>query len=367
MSKQIILAISKTPLQKLHRRTARIPISQTPARSVLLTPALKSLRVDDDSDDETVAEIQLENPFLDEKDQQLLSPSYVTTDLDASSLEDEEGTIDPVTDSQLMTTPYLDQFDLAFNCKYNLIICQPCGAGLPLAAVHKHLTITSCERMRWHEHIGIWKSTMVVLPHQPSVSRVPSKTAFTKAIVESLQEADLIQKRSDILSACSSTEWIETSHELTQPVPPAVLGLRVFHNAYQCHICEKFYLTSNSMEHHYSQEKHGGSATDALPSKTVQTLAENRPYISYFEVVDNADQSDLSLSSSACNPPSDSDEDGFLEAERLLEAKQRFVMPLVKTTTPTIDLRQVLPVYHELRIHEFLSRFSDIRPTLRRP
>ena len=64
---------------------------------------------------------------------------------------------------------------------------------------------------------------------------------------------------------------------------------------------------------------------------------------------------------------SDGDEDDFLEAARLLEAKQHFVMPLVKTTTPTSDLRQVLLVYHELRIHEFLSRVSNIRPTLCRP
>jgi hypothetical protein len=174
--KQIVLAISKIPAQKLPRTTARILISQAPARSVSLTPALKSMRIDDDSDDETLAEIPLENPFLDETDP---SPSYASANLDASPLEDEEeGINDSVADCQLVTTSYLDQFDLAFNRKYNLIICLPCGSGLPLVALHKHLTITSCERMLWQEHMGIWKSTKVVLPHQPSVSRLPPKAAF---------------------------------------------------------------------------------------------------------------------------------------------------------------------------------------------
>jgi hypothetical protein len=311
----------------------------------------------EDSDDETVAEIEIENPFIKETDPRL-SPLYPSANVDASALED-----DSDTDSQLVTTSYLDQFDLAFNRKYKLIICQPCGSGVPLVALHKHLTTTSCERMMWQEHVGIWKSTKVVLPHQPSVTSPPPKTAFTRAIVESLQEADLIHDQCDILSACGQKEWFEASHALTPPISPAVIGLRVFHNAYQCHICEKIHLTWNSISSHYSKAKHGGSVADAFGSKTVQTLTENRSYISYFEVVDNADQSDHSPSLSAHNQ----DEDDFLEAERLLEAKQRFVMPLVKTATPTSDLRQVLPVYHELRIHEFLSRFSDIRPTLRRP
>src|SRR5258707_289017 len=139
MSKQTLLAISKTPTQKSPRRTTRIPISQTPARSVFLTPALKSMLVYEDSDDETVAEIEIENPFINETDPRL-SPLYPSANVDASALED-----DSDTDSQLVTTSYLDQFDLAFNRKYKLIICQPCGSGVPLVALHKHLTTTSCD------------------------------------------------------------------------------------------------------------------------------------------------------------------------------------------------------------------------------
>ena len=324
--------------------------------------------VDDDSDDETVAEIQLENPFIDETDQQPLSPSCAAADLGLSAaLEDEEAAInDLVISSQLVTTPYLEQFDLAFNQEYNLVICLPCGAGIPLVSVHTHLATKCCTRMIWQEHKGTWNHTKVILPHQPSVSRLPSKAAFKQAIVESLQEADLIQDQCDILDASSAMEWFESLPKLTKTVPPAVLGLRVFHNAFQCDICGKCSPTENGIQYHYSTEKHG-SATDAIHPKTVQTLTENSSYVSYFEVVDTTDQSGPSLSLPAQKPPSARDEDDFIQAQRLLEAKQKFVMPLVKTAIPTSDLRQVLPVYHELRIHEFLSKFPDIRPTLRKP
>jgi hypothetical protein len=120
----------------------------------------------------------------------------------------------------------------------------------------------------------------------------------------------------------------------------------------------------NSIESHYSTSRHGGSCTDAFRSKTVQTLTENYP--SYFEVEDTIDISNPFNFAPSLQPGFESEEDDIVQAQILLDRKQQFVMPLVKTT-PTTDLRQVLPVYHELRIHEFLSKFSDIRPILRRP
>ena len=97
----------------------------------------------DSSDDEvTVVESEFENPFLDH------TPS--------PSIGVEGPTIETETLDEFVTTPYLDQFGLAFNQKYKLIICQPCGAGMPLVATHQHLKTTECKRMIWQEHSGGW-------------------------------------------------------------------------------------------------------------------------------------------------------------------------------------------------------------------
>ena len=304
--------------------------------------------VDDDSDDEgTVVNVEPENPFIDKADRHLsfCSPSDDTPNLP------EDNQVDPGATDELMSTTYLDQFDLAFNQKYKLVICQPCGAGIPLSSVHKHLKTTHCRRMIWQEHKDTWSLTMVLLPHQPSATMVPSKAKFIRKITESLTEAGLVEDRLDIMDIPNSSTSLP---ELKRC--PAVLGLRVFHNAYQCHICDKFYLTRNSIETHYSAEGHG--VNYALRSKTVQTLAEH--HLPYFEVEDPIDPSNSAPSSTPAF------EDDFLQAQTLLDRKQQFVMPLVKTT-PTSDLRHVLPVYHELRIHEFLSKFSDSRSILQQP
>ena len=313
----------------------------------------------DDSDDEvTVVESEFENPFLDHAP----SPSVGT----------EEPTIETETLDELVTTPYLDQFGLAFNQKYKLIICQPCGAGIPLVATHRHLKTTECKRMIWQEHRGEWYASQVVLPHPPSVSRVPSKPAFIKKITQSLQEADLIDDQLEIMDASTSTEWHLALPALDSP--PAVVGLRVFSNAYQCHVCAKFYLTLNSIAYHYNSTADHSSPGSAIHSKkTIQTLTENASYVSYFQVRDttNLPQPEVQVSSDPVFPSTSEPTPGFerdelLCTQDLLEARQRFVMPLVKTT-PASDLRQVLPVYHELRIHKFLSQFSDVRSSLWKP
>jgi hypothetical protein len=335
----------------------RIPIAQTPVRSVLLTPApaSASASVGEDSDDEgAVVDVEIENPFIDKTDRRLSSSSQ--TDGVPSPPEDKQVAMDdPGTMDELISTAYLDQFELAFNQKYKLLICQPCGAGIPLSSTHSHLKKTHCKRMMWQEHKGTWSQTSVLLPHQPSATMVPLKAQFIQKIIESLKGAGLIADQLDVMDALNPPTWYSSLPKLD--LCPAVLGLRIFHSAYQCHICHKFYLLWNSIKSHYSTSRHGGSCTDAFRSKTVQTLTENYP--SYFEVEDTIDISNPSNFAPSPQPGFESEEDDIVQAQILLDRKQQFVMPLVKTT-PTTDLRQVLPVYHELWIHEFLSKFSDI-------
>jgi len=315
----------------------------------------------DSSDDEvTVVETEFENPFLDHAPSPSIGVEEPT--IETETLDELVATLD-----ELVTTPYLDQFGLVFNQKYKLIICQPCGAGIPLVATHRHLKTTECRRMIWQEHRGGWNASQVVLPHPPSVSRVPSKPAFIKKITQSLQEADLIDDPLEIMDASTQTEWHLALPALDSP--PAVVGLRVFSDAYQCHVCDKLYLTLKSIAHHYNSTPDHSSPGSAIHSKTVQTLTENASYVSYFQVRDttNLSQPEVQVSPDPVSlSTSGFERDELLCAQDLLEARQRFVLPLVKTT-PASDLRQVLPVYHELRIHQFLSQFSDIRSSLWKP
>lgn len=136
-----------------------------------------------------------------------------------------------------------------------------------------------------------------------------------------------------------------------------------------CHICDKFYLTWNGILQHYSATPQHSSSCDAIGSKFVQTLTESPGWVSYFEVRDTAHLPRVSSDSVLPNtsePTLGFERDKLLHTQGLLEARQLFVMPLVKST-PASDLRQVLPVYHELRIHKFISQFSDIRSSLWEP
>jgi hypothetical protein len=352
-----------TPPRRSACVAGRIHLSQTPARSVFLTPAPESMPVNNDSDDDTIVEADIENPFIDKTDQQPPSSSsqidYSLCLTPGNEQAQPEVTNELMTD-ELLTTDYLDRFDLAFNRKYNLIICQPCGAGIPLSSTHSHLESTRVKRMIWQEHIGSWKLTPVVLPHQPSVRMLPPKAKLIKNITESLKATGLVEDESGIRDITTSADWY-----LSLPRPdlgPAILGLRVFHGALQCHVCDKLFLSAVGLQSHYSKAKHG-SFTDAHHSKTVQTLTEH--HSSYFEVIDTVFHPPSNSLPPALEPDFDGDED-FQEAQHLLKLKQQFLMPTEKTA-PTKDLRQVLPVYHQLGIHTVLSDLSDIRPILRKP
>lgn len=258
----------------------RIHLSQTPAQSVFLTPAPESMPVDHDSDNDTIVETDIENPFIEQHPSSSSQIDYSLSVTPGNEQAQPQMT-DKLTTNKLMTTDYLNRFDLAFNRKYNLIICQPCGAGIPLSSTHSHLESTRVKRIIWQEHIGSWKHTLVVLPHQPSVRMLPSRAKLIKNITESLKATGLVEDESVILDIKTSADWY-----LSLPTPdlgPAILGLRVFHGTLQCHVCDKLYLSAVGLQSHYSKAKHG-SSTNAHHSKTVQTLTEH--HSSYFEVID---------------------------------------------------------------------------------
>lgn len=238
-------------------------------------------------------------------------------------------------DSALVTTPELEAFGLQFNTEYKLIICESCQVGLPFDSITNHFNNPPQSRTQFTG--GEWKFGPFSTRH---ITKIGSPALNT--IILSLVSHNYIQEESDIRRAKTGKDWNDL------PTPLAyVAGIRVFENVYQCG-CGYVCATLSTMKSSH-KPKCDHNNRNQLTLVIAQTLCELKGFTKYFVISHNGDMPQEQVP--AINPPLKE-----TAADRL--RRKMAPMTTLHDISPEDDVRRVLPVYVNLRIHTFFRQYD---------
>ncbi|KAF8870599.1 hypothetical protein BD779DRAFT_1680942 [Infundibulicybe gibba] len=264
--------------------------------------------------------------------------------------------------NELVTTDALHKYDLLYNKRYNLLICEPCASGLPLSQLYKHLKIPTNDtrgRMMWNEAHEKWTRTSIVFSHQASLQLISSKKKLVDEVVKSLIDAGHIKRQEEIRNdEDNGNTWKRYPLPKVPGQRPAVMGLRLFQKVFQCEICTEISPSIATMKRHYITTKNHGTARfiPMKPTTTAQTLTETG-LVQYFQVEDIQLPEILPLV-----PEQDAERfqgaTGLELVAGLLRRKKQYTMSTLSKMDSNVDVRTILPVYVRTGVNKFLEAFD---------
>ena len=134
---------------------------------------------------------------------------------------------------ELVTTPFLAQYGVAFNTLYKILICISCAEGFALRNLCTHLRADEATRPNWDEKLEQWGASKVVFEGHPcTATGKPAK--FQKLVVESLISGGLVTNQEEIRDALDFDSWKGIGLPKFTGDRPPVLGLRTFARAFRC-------------------------------------------------------------------------------------------------------------------------------------
>ena len=270
--------------------------------------------------------------------------------------------------SDIVTTPFLRAYSLAFNTVFKLIICEKCRSGWSLAHIHSHLRNTNMQvfkKQNSRDEEIRWAQVTVAADHNPSVQKMAAKPKFQAAIIDSLKKEGYIMDDAEIRQEAESSEWTNASipglddeHRLIHPIQ----GIDIFDDCYGCPISNCRYIARNKvmLSKHRSGVHNvaGGRDFQSLVRKSIQaqTLTEMNGFVNLFEVLPQSSVFVLptshSVGVSGSNMPN-------VDVVSLLRQKKADIIHSLNIPV-TDDVRTLLPVFVNSGIHKFLHKFDSM-------
>ena len=266
---------------------------------------------------------------------------------------------------ELVTTPFLAQYGVAFNTLYKILICTSCAEGFSLQGLHTHFNTDGAIRPNWDKQLEHWSASKVVFEDHPCTATGKPDT-FQNLVVESLISGGLVTNPEEICDAADFNSWKEIGLPKFTGDRPQVLGLRTFAGAFRCiapgvkgKTCGYISTALSTIKNHCTQH-HPGLGFKRGEVVLAQTLCEVPGQQIYFEV---SLKGRLSTYNQTTNSNTISiNASGFdLEAARglLHQTTATYTNNLIHlNVAPDLNMKTILPVFVETGVDQFIQPFN---------
>jgi hypothetical protein len=203
----------------------------------------------------------------------------------------------PPSDDRLIETTTLKQLGLAYNVKYNIIICKECETAIPLHGIPDHAYKSAIRKFEWNSQTRTWKRIDGQKHNRPKFKKSPSKNYTAKEIrrwileelEDTLQRSVSPHQFSGSKSLEDRMDWIKIARPDSDQIGP-ICGLKVYEHAFKCTTgsCQTadmpyFGLVPDSIRGH-AKTHHPEMTASSMQGFTVQTMAQHIGFTFYFEV-----------------------------------------------------------------------------------
>ena len=226
----------------------------------------------------------------------LLSPRKPKTGLVASSFP-------PPSDNRVIQTPFLTQFGLAYQLKYNCILCVSCQVALGFDQCIQHATKGVIQIYHFDEAHGEWRKDGGRRGARPRHSlpypRKPNRNLYTeKELLDRIYQElfDTIGHAPDQLQIGDPSNqgvdrWLALTTLHPNQIGP-IAGLKVYPKILRCttascrHSTSPFHSTRGDEVQKHIRAQHNGVRKDARTWKSVsaQTFTHHFGYMRWFTV-----------------------------------------------------------------------------------